>query len=135
PIPRGTVFKVVFDVSGAAEPGTLNRSFESAARLINMTVAAGVPLSNIHVAVVVHGKAAGDLLNDAAYAKRNGGKTNASAAPIAEMLTHNVDFYLCGQTAVAASIGKPDLINGVKTALSAMTAQALLQQAGYTLIP
>ena len=36
-LPADTVFKVSFDVAKAAEPGELNRSFDSAARFIKMT--------------------------------------------------------------------------------------------------
>jgi hypothetical protein len=66
PIPAGTVFKIAFDVSEAAKPGELSRAIETAARFINMHVAAGVPEKNIHLAIVVHGPASFDLVNDAA---------------------------------------------------------------------
>ena len=61
-LPADTRFAVAFDVVDAAEGDARNRGFESAARFINMHVAAGVPEKNIRVAVVVHGKAVFDLL-------------------------------------------------------------------------
>jgi len=134
-IPADSSFKVAFDVSAKATPGEVNRTIDSAARFINMHVAAGVPAANIKVAVVVHGPASGDLLKAAAYAARNNGSANGSAAPIAELAAHGVDIWLCGQSAVASSIDKADLIPGVKVALSAMSAFALLQQQGYTVNP
>jgi intracellular sulfur oxidation DsrE/DsrF family protein len=135
PIPKGSVFKVSFDDSTQAQAGKPNQSFETAARFINMHVAAGVPAADIHIAIVVHGKAILDLLTAAPYAARNGGATNASAKLVRELLAHNVDFYVCGQSAAAQEVAKADLLPGVKMVLSAMSAQALLQMQGYTLNP
>lgn len=135
PIPEGTVFRVVFNVTDKATPGQLNRVIDSAARFINMHVEAGVPLADIHVAIVVHGGAAADLLTQDAYAARNDGAVNSSAPAIAELTAHGVDIWLCGQTAAAYPFTKADLLPGVGVSLSAMTAFALLQQQGYTLIP
>lgn len=134
-IPSSSVFKVAFDVSAKATPGEINRTIDAAARFINMHVAAGVPVANIKVAIVVHGPASGDLLKSEAYAARNKGAVNGSAAPISALAAHGVDVWLCGQSAVASSIDKADLIPGVKMALSAMTAFALLQKQGYSVNP
>ena len=63
-------FKVAFDIFEEAEGDAVNRSFNSVARFINMHVRAGVPLDNIDVAIVVHGKVSPQLLEPAAYEKR-----------------------------------------------------------------
>ena len=73
PIPKGAVFKVILDVNAAAKPGEANRGFDSAARFINMHVAAGVPERNIKVVVIVHGPASGDLGNAAFYGAHHDG--------------------------------------------------------------
>lgn len=135
PVATDTVFKVAFDVSKAAEPDKLNRSIESAARFINMQVAAGVSLDNIHLAVVVHGGASIDLTNQAFFAANKEGQKNASAKAIAQLQEKGVEFYLCGQSAAANGISNANLLPDVKMALSAMTAHALLQQQGYTINP
>lgn len=135
PIPEGTVFRVIFNVTDKATPGQFNRAIDSAARFINMHVEAGIPLADIHVAVVVHGGAAADLLTQEVYAARNDGAVNGSAPTIAALAAHGVDIWLCGQTAVAYRMTKADLLPEVKLSLSAMTAFALLQQQGYTLNP
>ncbi len=134
PIPEGTVFKVILDVSDASKPGALNRTFDSAARFINMHVDAGVPLENISVAVVVHGGAGLDVTQNSFYqAKRESDNPNVA---LIEALTHEgVQIYLCGQSAAYAGISNTDLLTGVTMARSAMTAHALLQQRGYTLNP
>lgn len=125
-IPADTVFKVAFDVAKAADEGQTNRNFDSAARFINMHVAAGVPLDQIHVAIVVHGPAASDLTDR---------EDNASAALIAALIDSGASITLCGQTAAYRDIAASDLLPGVSMSLSAMTAHAQLQQDGYTLNP
>ncbi len=132
---KDTQFKIAFDVAKKAEPGELNRAIESAARFINMHVAAGLPAENIKLAIVVHGGASHDLTRDAIYSARNDGATNGSAIAIASLQEHGVEFRLCGQSAAAHKIAKSDLLPGVKMDLSAMTAHALLQQQGYSLNP
>lgn len=135
PVAKNTVFKIVFDVTKEAEPDKINRTIDSAARFINMHVAAGIPLENIHLAVVVHGGATLDMTNQAFFAAHKNGLKNASAAAIEQLQKHGVEFYLCGQSAAANGITNTELLPGVKMALSAMTAHALLQQQGYTLNP
>lgn len=135
PIPKGTVFKVAFDVAKGADAGEINRSFDSAGRFINMHVAAGVPIENIHLAIVVHGTAGWDVTKDAVYRAHNEDKPNGSAAVVAALLARGVSIYLCGQSAARMGVTKADLLPGVKLSLSAMTTHALLQQQGYTLNP
>jgi len=131
----GTKFRVAFDAAKAAEPDALNRTLESAARFINMHTAAGIKPANIEIAVVVHGGAAFDLLNDEAFAKARDGSTNASAPLIAALMKQNVRVILCGQTAAYRDITTETLLPGVEVDLSAMTAHAQLQQDGYTVNP
>lgn len=135
PVSADTEFAIAFDVAKPAADGARNRGFESAARFINMHVAAGVDPENIRIAVVIHGKASLDLMNDEAWAEREMGEENPSGAMIGEMLGFGVRFILCGQSGVANGVSQDDLIPGVETALSAMTAHALLQQRGYTVNP
>ena len=134
-LPADTKFRVAFDAAKAAEPDALNRTLESAARFINMHAVAGVEHANMDVAVVVHGAAAFDLLNSKVFAAANDNRTNASAPLIAELIRNNVRVILCGQTAAYRDIAVTDLLPGVEMDLSAMTAHARLQQAGYTVNP
>jgi intracellular sulfur oxidation DsrE/DsrF family protein len=135
PIPKGSVFRIAFDVNEKATPGELSRRIETAARTLNMHVAAGVPQKHVHIVVIFHGPGAQDLLGDAAYGKRNDGKANGSADALKKLMGVGVEFILCGQSAASLGIKKADLIPGVKMALSAITAHALYQQRGYTLNP
>lgn len=130
PLPADAEFRIVFDVSEAAEPGALNRRLESAARFLNMHAAAGVPEDKISIAIVVHGGASRDLRREP-----QAGEENLNAPLIAALIDHGVSVYLCGQTAAYYDIEPGDLLPGVRLSLSAMTAHALLQQQGYTLNP
>lgn len=132
PIPEGTVFRVAFDVSTPSEVGEINRRLASAARLLNMQVAAGVPEDNIHIAIVVHGGAVQDVSSDGHFTP---GVEPANAGLVAALVAHGVEIYVCGQSAAYHNVETADLLPGVTMALSAMTAHALLQQEGYTLNP
>ncbi len=139
-LPAYVSFSVAFDVADAASEGQRHRSFESVTRFINMHVANGVDPAQIRVALVVHGKASLDLLNNEAWAaKERGGEAspdvNPSAAMLRTMIDYGVDVVLCGQSAAANGIAPEELIEGVRMSLSAMTAHAVLQQNGYTVNP
>jgi len=133
-IPKNTKFKVAFDVGTAGDEGKVNRKFASLARFINMHVANGVKAEDIELALVVHGKASFDLLNEAAAAKKQLGE-NKNIPLLKALLNNQVKVYLCGQSAAYYDVKNGDLFEGVDMALSAMTAHALLQQQGYSLNP
>ncbi|MEP2735637.1 MAG: DsrE family protein [Erythrobacter sp.] len=135
-LPADASFAVAFDVAEAASEGQRHRGFESAARFINMHAANGVDPANIKIAIVVHGKATLDLLNDAAWEKRErAGDGNPSAELLRALLDHGVRVILCGQSGTVNGVTKDELVEGVEVELSAMTAHALLQQDGYTVNP
>ncbi|QEG22352.1 DsrE family protein [Mariniblastus fucicola] len=129
-----TELKICFDVaekSGAK----INRTFDSAARFINVNVDGGADPKKVSVAIVVHGTAAIDVSKNEFYGNENDGIENPNAAIIAALQKNRTTIYLCGQTAAWRGIGKEDLLPGVKLAPSAMTAHALLQHDGYALCP
>jgi len=135
PIPPDTKFKVSFD-STASEAGKENRTLNAAARFVNMHVDAGVDVADIRLTIVVHGSAVFDMASDIAYARKYDGTTkNPNAAIIAALQKAGVEIVLCGQSAAYHGVAKQEMLPGVKMALSAMTAHALLQQEGYTLNP
>lgn len=133
-IPQGMTLRHSFDVAASAKDGP-NRGFDSVARFINMHAASGMPRANVRAALVVHGPAALELTREAFYRERNKGAANPSAALVSALVAGGVDIYLCGQTAASLGISRADLLPGVKMALSAMTAHAMLQQQGYSINP
>ena len=91
---------------------------------------------NIHLAIVVHGPAVIDLTQEARFAETHGDDAhNANEDLIAVLQDHGVELIVCGQSASYQSATAEDLLPGVRMAVSAMTAHALLQQNGYTLNP
>jgi intracellular sulfur oxidation DsrE/DsrF family protein len=132
PIPPGTKFKVAFDVAARNTTDKPLRQFESLARFINMLAGNGIPENDVDLALVVHGQATFDLLEDRAYPE---GKSNPSRALIMALQEHGVRVIVCGQSVAGLGLAREDLLPGVEVALSAMTAHAILQQDGYTLNP
>lgn len=134
PMPEKPTFKVAFDVAGQADIGEVNQKFNSLARFINMHTRAGVSPDDIQLALVVHGKALHDLLQSQHY-KRNYDSENANIELVQELIKNRVQVIVCGQSAAYYKVAQEDFIPGVKVALSAMTAHAILQQQGYTSNP
>jgi intracellular sulfur oxidation DsrE/DsrF family protein len=99
-----------------------------------MHVRAGVPIDNIDVALVVHGKASYDLMTDVAFAEKFS-KKNPSSTLLTQLLKNKVKIFVCGQSSSHLGLTKTLFNNDIEMSLSAMTANALLQQEGYTLNP
>lgn len=133
--PPNIEYRVAFEVAAAAAaPDQLNTTFNSVARFINMHAAAGVPLSQIKTAIVVHGPAGWEVLGDAAYREKFG-MDNPNSELIRELIDHGMTIVLCGQTAASRGIPREGLADGVQLALSAMTAFVVLQADGYMVNP
>ncbi|MFQ3248422.1 DsrE family protein [Glaciecola sp.] len=133
-VAKDAKFKVAFDVASGADAGDINRKFDSLARFLNMHVNAGVNKDNIELALVVHGKAVFDLLNNENYQKRNS-QDNPNKPLLQALMNNKVRVIVCGQSAAANGIDISQFVKGSEVELSAMTAHAQLQQAGYTVNP
>ena len=131
---KNSVFKVAFDIGEQGKIGEVNRKIETLARFINMHVANGMLANNIHLALVVHGQAGFDLLKGPLYQEKFQQK-NANSALLQDLMKNQVRVYLCGQSAAYYDISNDMLASGVKMALSAMTAHAVLQSKGYKVNP
>ncbi|WP_282089667.1 DsrE family protein [Aquimarina algiphila] len=126
--------KAVFDVGRTFKDSSkVNPLFNTAARYLNMHDAAGVSLKNLKVALVVHGSAANDLLNDSKY-KIKYGIDNPNTPLLSALSEKGVQIILCGQTAAYRDITRQDALPKVQFALSAMTALVQLQNQDYRLI-
>lgn len=126
-LPANLVLRHAFDVAEPGEAGKPSRGVETAARFINMHVRAGLARDHVKVAVVVHGRAVGELTKDAREAP--------TGRLVAALLTEGHRVIVCGQSAAAYGVEAEDLAPGVEMAISAMTAHARLQQSGYTVNP
>lgn len=132
---KGFKYKVLFDVAKSAEETfNLNRRIESVARFINMHVMNGVALTDMEIAVVLHGSATRDVFTQKAYQERFL-DDNPSLDMIEQLHAKGVKFYLCGQSLYFQQGKKSDLAPLVNLALSAMTISTMLLAEGYSLIP
>ena len=134
PAPANLDYKVAFDI-GVGAPGSRSKKLDAVARLMNMLNASGVPASRIHPAVVVHNEGLWDVVGNERYGKQFGGVENPNAELVRALLAKGVPIYVCGQSAAWSDVSKADLIPGVKMALSAMDAHAILNRQGYSLNP
>ena len=132
--PRDGIQRVVFDVAQAApEPDRVNARFETLARYLNMHARAGVPRENMKLALVVHGGASWEVVDDATYRDRFG-VANPNLPLLEELDDFGVEILLCAQSQSSRGIRKSELASPVQQALSAMTALVALQERGYQLI-
>lgn len=133
--PLDMTYRVAFEVADAAEsPNQINTGLATVARFLNMHARAGVPLQRMRLAVVVHGAAGKDVLDDATYHARLG-VDNPNSALLQELAGAGVQLILCGQTAASRGIPRDHIAGHVQVALSAMTALAALQEQGYHVNP
>jgi len=133
--PKDMEYKVAWEiVTPAGQPDRANQSMNTVARFLNMHAQAGVPRERTRVAMVVHGNAGFELLENAAYREKFG-VDNPNAAMLREILDAGGRVVLCGQSAASRSIPTDRLIPGVQVALSAMTAFVVLQEEGYRVNP
>ncbi|WP_378172690.1 DsrE family protein [Aquimarina sp. SS2-1] len=125
---------VVFDIGRSFGDSTkVNPLINTAARYLNMHTNAGVPIKNLKVALVIHGSAANELLNNKSYQEKYG-IDNPNTPLISALAEKGVQIILCGQTAAYRNISKSDVHPNIQIALSAMTALVQLQNNNYRLI-
>lgn len=130
---NGPLWAVIDVAASAKKTGDINPYLNTAARYLNMHAQQGVPVKNLKVALVVHGNAVEDILQSSFYKKRKG-IDNPNEMLVQKLIDSGVRIVLCGQSATAHKIPFEGKIQGVQTALSAMTALVQLQNDGYRLI-
>ena len=111
----------------------VNPLINTVARYLNMHAQQGVPLENMKVAFVMHGKAAKNALSNEAYREKYQ-LNNPNAALIAALKEANVDIYVCGQSFMSRGLPLEGLSKNVKLSLSALTALVEYQERGYKII-
>jgi len=127
-------YKVIFDVRKTSNDiNTVNPLLNTVARFINMHVATGIPLKNLDIVVIVHGKATKDILNKKTYKERFK-KKNPNLDLLNKLNAHNVKIFVCGQSATHLGIERQQVAKSVKFALSALSVLTEYQGQGYQLI-
>jgi len=135
PLPEDFIYRVVFDVAAnSGDVTSVNRKLTSVARLLNMQARNGVPVENMDIAVVIHGKALNNVLSHNAYRQRFDTE-NPNHDLLVQLKEAGVRFYACGQSMAFGRIDKDELASPVEVALSAMTMLTVLQAEKYALLP
>ena len=133
--PTGHTYRAAFEIAMPSRtPERMNPAINTVARFLNMHAQAGVPVDQLSGAIVAHGGASFELLDDLAYRERHG-VDNPNRALILELIAAGQPVILCGQSAASRGVDPADLIPGVQVALSAMTAFMVLQEEGYRINP
>ena len=135
PLREGLKYRVVFEAT--EYPGELtdvNRELTVVGRFMNMHGKNGVPLEDLDVAVVLHGRALLAAFNDEAYRELHG-VSNPSLALLQSLADAGVKFYACGQSLGFRGLDKRVLAEPVKVGLSALTMLVTLQSDGYAFLP
>jgi len=132
---EGAVYRAVFDAASYSDDMTaINSRLVSVARFLNMHVRNGTPPENMDLAVVIHGAALKNFLNNDAYQERFE-VDNPNLELIMKLHDAGVVFFVCGQSMAFSGVGKNELVSPTKVALSAMTMLTVLQNDGYALLP
>lgn len=134
-IPDQEVLRIRFDVAEQAKAGEINRTFDSCARLINLHHAHGGDVSKLKIAVVIHGSAVFDVVNETVYGIKNDGDRHGSLDAVRVLHQQGVRFYVCGQSAAGKRLTGKDFLPPIIMAPSAMTAHAILDSQKYALNP
>lgn len=134
-VPKDVTYRVAWDIAvGSARPADANPAFEIPARFLNQSVAVGVPRSNIHVVIVVHGSAGEELLSNTEYRARKGAD-NPNITLLSELAGAGARIVICGQTVASRKIARDQLLPFVQVAPSATWALAVLHTQGFHLNP
>jgi intracellular sulfur oxidation DsrE/DsrF family protein len=135
PLRDGHKYRVVFEATDyPGEMTSVNRELTVVGRFLNMHGKNGVPLEDIDVAVVLHGKALLAAMNDEIYEELHGSK-NPSLDLLHSLADAGVKFYACGQSLGFRGLDKSVLAEPVQVGLSAMTMLVTLQADGYAFLP
>jgi len=131
---KDKVYKIIFDVyTDSKDTEKVNPLINTVARFINMHTKTGVPLENLKIVVVLHGKATKDVLTTSDF-KNKYEIDNPNSQLLAELNKANVNTFVCGQSFVYNKFEEHQLDENVKMALSALTVLVEYQSQGYQLI-
>jgi len=129
-------YKLAFSLTlGTSDPDKvkeLNRGLAEIGRIINLHIAAGVPVENLDVVIITHGQAMFSILNNEAF-KKQFKADNPNLAIIKELESANAKFIACGQAMQFLEVKNDALLPEVKIAMAAKVAISTYQMKGYTI--
>jgi len=128
-------YKLLFELV-KANPDSLvkevNTGLAEVARIINLHIAAGIPVKKINPVIVVHGPALNALTSNDAFQQKF--KTaNPNLKLLDELRSAGASFIACGQAMQFFEIPKQSLQPDVKISLTAQTVLSSYQLRGFVL--
>ena len=126
-------YKLLFEFtfnSKDTSHGKLNPGLVEIARVLNLHVASGIPVSHIHPVIVVHGPSLFSIQNNEVYQSKYK-KDNPNSQLILDLMKYGAKFIACGQAMNFLDIKKDELYPGVKVSLTAQTVLSNYIGQGY----
>lgn len=124
---------VVALTSGAAKPDQVNPALDHVARIVNLYVAAGVPLSHLKIVGIAYGATTPATMDNLHYRARYG-VDNPNLKLIGELRKAGVTIAVCAQAVAEHHIEYAWVSKEVTIALSGLTTVTVLEHDGYTLM-
>ncbi|HEY0983376.1 methyltransferase domain-containing protein [Schlesneria sp.] len=127
--------KLLLDATAAAPAGSIHKSLDRAARLLNLYGVAGLKASDVKIVVVLHGEATKSVLNDEFYQARFGVERNPNLPLIKLLQDAGVEVFVCGQALNYKGFPESAVAKGISVAESALSVIANRQMDGYGYLP
>src|SRR5665647_2561829 len=126
-------YKLLFEFTLVFKDTThakLNPGLVEIARVLNLHVASGIPISHIHPLIVVHGPSLFSIENNETF-KAKFKKDNPNNQLIQDLMKNGAKFIACGQAMNFLDVKKEELYPGVKVSLTAQTVLSNYIGQGY----
>jgi intracellular sulfur oxidation DsrE/DsrF family protein len=126
-------YKLLFDLT-EFNPDSVktesNIGLNEIAHKINLHVAAGIPLKNIHIVIIIHGPALKAITNNEYY-QAHFKMDNPSIKLVNDIAAAGAKFIACGQAMAFQGIEKANMLPVIGVAFTAQTALSYYQMKGY----
>jgi intracellular sulfur oxidation DsrE/DsrF family protein len=126
-------YKLLFDLTDF-NPDSVNTEsnigLNEIAHKINLHVAAGIPLKNIHIVIIVHGPALKAITNNEYY-QAHFKMDNPSIKLVNDLAAAGAKFIACGQAMANQGIERANLLPVIGVAFTAQTSLSYYQMKGY----
>lgn len=133
PDPKAT-YKAFFYVTWASSsPSKVNPGLVHLARAVNVMVASGVPLSQLHYVALIHEKAAFVVLRNPYYHLLKGAD-NPNLVLLRELRKAGVRLLVCGQALAAMQVRQSWIDPDVEVSLSALSDEIIYGNKGYAFV-
>lgn len=131
---QNRIYKVIFDATKTTDnPSDLIIALNMAGAELNIFGGNNIPLSNVKLAIVFHGKAIDGILDNDQY-KSKYGVENPNLPVIKELKKSGVEMFVCGQQLLFDNIDPKTLSKDVSIASDALIVLLTYQNDGYALL-